>query len=122
MRSRATAVSILLALTVGALIASTAVAHAAPDTAILAQEDAQPNEDTDVQGGEGQDEGGAGQDDPDAETGASEEETEGGTSTETGPPWTYQMARITLVLLVFLALGLGYLYYRLVASRRSGRV
>jgi hypothetical protein len=30
------------------------------------------------------------------------------------------MARITLALLVLMALGLGYLYYKLVASRRKG--
>jgi hypothetical protein len=45
---------------------------------------------------------------------------EGGAETETGPPWTYQMARITVVLVVFLALGLGLLYYRLVVRRRRG--
>jgi hypothetical protein len=45
---------------------------------------------------------------------------EGGGGTETGPPWTYQMARITLVLVGFLGLGLGLLYYRLVVRRRRG--
>jgi hypothetical protein len=49
-----------------------------------------------------------------------QEGDEGGGQTETGPPWTYQMARITLVLVVFLGLGLGLLYYRLVVRRRRG--
>ena len=39
---------------------------------------------------------------------------------ETGPPWTYQMARIVLVLLLFLILGIAAIYYRLVVSRRKG--
>ena len=47
-----------------------------------------------------------------------QEGEEGGGQTETGPPWTYQMARITVVLVVFLGLGLGLLYYRLVVRRR----
>jgi hypothetical protein len=49
-----------------------------------------------------------------------QEGDEGGGQTETGPPWTYQMARITLVLVFFLGLGLGLLYYRLVVRRRRG--
>jgi hypothetical protein len=48
------------------------------------------------------------------------QEEEGGGGTETGPPWTYQMARITLVLVGFLGVGLGLLYYRLVVRRRRG--
>jgi hypothetical protein len=48
------------------------------------------------------------------------QEEEGGGGTETGPPWTYQMARITLVLVGLLGLGLGLLYYRLVVRRRRG--
>lgn len=120
MRSRATVILLVLVLG-GAAALGTNVAALASEDVVLAQ---QPNQDQDTQGGEGQDpDEGAGQDDPDAETGASEEETEEGTSAEaTGPPWTYQMARISLVLLVLLALGLGYLYYRLVARRSRGEV
>ena len=40
--------------------------------------------------------------------------------TETGPPWTYQMARIALVLLLFLGLGVGLMYWRLIVSRQRG--
>ena len=37
---------------------------------------------------------------------------------ETGPPWTYQMARIALVLLALTILGVAFAYYRFVATRR----
>ena len=119
MRSRAAVVLVMLGLAAGFLLAANPAAHAAPGQLVVAQ---QPNEDTGVQGGDAQDEGGgAGQDDPGAETGADEGQTEEGTSAEaTGPPWTYQMAWITLALLVLLALGLGYLYLRLVVVRRRG--
>jgi hypothetical protein len=72
-------------------------------------------------GGEGaQEEGGnEGQDDPDAETGADEEQSESATPEE-GPPWTYQMARISLLGLAALLLACAYLYWRLVLSRRKG--
>ena len=60
-----------------------------------------------------------GQSDPETESGASEEETESATE-ETGPPWTYQMARIALVLLA-LTLGAVFLaYQRFVIRRRRG--
>ncbi|HZJ49909.1 MAG TPA: hypothetical protein VFF07_03415 [Actinomycetota bacterium] len=39
---------------------------------------------------------------------------------ETGPPWTYQMAKITLVMLLLLGLSIGAIYYRLVVRRRRG--
>jgi hypothetical protein len=50
-----------------------------------------------------------------------QEDSEGGAA-ETGPPWTYQMAKITLVLLVLLGLAIGAIYYRLVVRRRRGDV
>ena len=68
------------------------------------------------QGGE-QGKAGAGQSKPDAETGASKDESESATE-KTGPPWTYQMARITIGLTILLFLGTGYLYWRLVVTRR----
>ena len=43
---------------------------------------------------------------------------EGGASAETGPPWTYQMARIALVLLALTLLAVAFAYYRFVAVRR----
>ena len=68
------------------------------------------------QGGEGE-----GQGNPGAETGAGGE-TEGGTSTETGTPCTYQMARLSLVLLVLLVAGIFLLYHRLIVKRQRGEV
>lgn len=40
---------------------------------------------------------------------------------EAGPPWTYQMARISLLLLALLLLGMGAIYYRLVVKRQRGQ-
>jgi hypothetical protein len=48
-----------------------------------------------------------------------QEGSEGG-AVETGPPWTYQMAKITLVMVLFLGLAIGAIYYRLVVRRRRG--
>ncbi|CAN5585488.1 hypothetical protein BH20ACT23_BH20ACT23_21040 [soil metagenome] len=51
--------------------------------------------------------------------GEEEEGSEGGDAVEeTGPPWTYQMARIALVLLALTILGVAFAYYRFVATRR----
>ena len=120
MRARTGVVFLVLALLTGALVLAAPAALADPSGVLLAQ---QPNEDTEIEGSDAQDpDEGAGQDDPAAETGANEGQTEEGTSAEAGPPWTYQMARITLGLLVFLALGLGYLYFRLITRRRRGEV
>jgi hypothetical protein len=51
------------------------------------------------------------------ESGAGEEETEGG-ATETGPPWTYQMARIALALTLLLGIGIALMYRKLVGTRQ----
>jgi hypothetical protein len=39
-----------------------------------------------------------------------------------GPPWTYQMAKIVIFLLVLMALAMSGLYYRLVIKRRRGEI
>jgi hypothetical protein len=39
---------------------------------------------------------------------------------EEGPPWTYQMAKITLGLLVLVFLGMGLSYWKLIGSRQRG--
>lgn len=39
-----------------------------------------------------------------------------------GPVWTYQMSKITVLLLVVMILALGALYYRLVVKRRRGEI
>jgi hypothetical protein len=43
-------------------------------------------------------------------------------TTEEGPPWTYQMARLGLLILFFLAISMGGLYYRFVVLRQRGEV
>jgi hypothetical protein len=48
------------------------------------------------------------------------QEDSGGGTAETGPPWTYQMAKITVVMVLFLGLAIGAIYYRLVVRRRRG--
>ena len=72
--------------------------------------------------GAGQETGGEGegQSDSEAETGAGAGETE--EVEETGPVWTYQMARIVVVLLVLLLAAIGFLYWRLVGQRRRSGV
>ena len=39
-----------------------------------------------------------------------------------GPPWTYQMARISLVLLALIFLAMAGAYYQFVIKRRRGEV
>jgi hypothetical protein len=39
-----------------------------------------------------------------------------------GPPWTYQMARISIVLLILIIGAVALLYYRLVVARQRGEV
>ena len=65
----------------------------------------------DLEGGEG----GA-----DAETGAGEDEQAPAAEEEEGPQWTYQMSKITLVMLLLLFLAMGALYYRMIARRQRG--
>lgn len=79
------------------------------------EEDAQPQEEQ--QTGESEEEGGAGQEDPETQTDPGEgEEAE----SETGPPWTYQMARVGLLMAFLVLAGLGLLYWRLVLRRARG--
>ena len=114
MRSRLVPILLLVATSVFLLVSTSS---AATDGLVLAQD---TGEDAQVEGGEGQDTEGEGQSDPDAESGVNEGQTE--EVAEEGPPWTYQMAWITMALLFFLAIGLVVLYYRLVAQRRKGEV
>ena len=103
------------------------VAHASPDgylleksNIIVAQEDTGAGQDDE---GAGQESGGEGegQDDPEAETGAGAGESEDAAE-ETGPVWTYQMARIVVVMLVLLVAAIALLYWRLVGRRRRSGI
>lgn len=75
------------------------------------------------EGGGGGDETGPGEEggegEPAAETGASEDQQEAAADEE-GPQWTYQMSKITLVMLLLLFLAMGALYYRMIARRQRG--
>lgn len=68
-------------------------------------------------GGDEAGEGGEGE--SSAETGAGGGE-QAEAEDETGPQWTYQMSRITLVMLFLLLLAVGALYYRMVGRRQRG--
>ena len=119
MRGRLAAVLVALLVPIAVLqFATAAVAAQIP----LAQDDGVVGEEDEAEnpGGAGEgEEGSEGQGDPDAESGAGEGETEEATEEE-GPPWTYQMARIGVVLLVAMALGLWLLYHRLIGQRAKG--
>jgi hypothetical protein len=74
---------------------------------------------TTTEGDEGEDQESGGQDEPEAETGSGADQTEEA-ATETGPPWTYQMARIALASLLLLGLAIAGAYYRFVVMRQRG--
>lgn len=58
--------------------------------------------------------------DTEEETGAGGEGEEA--ATETGPQWTYQMARIALIGVFGLGLAIAAAYYRFVVVRRRGEI
>ena len=108
------------------LIPTASILLAAPASAahgIVFAQDPGSDEGVDSEGAESEDAQGKGQSDAEAEYGAGKGETEEGESAEAeeeGPPWTYQMARITLVLLVLMGIVIGVQYYRMVGSRQRG--
>jgi hypothetical protein len=103
MRSR-----VLSLIVLGLLILSLAAPAAQSRELLLAQEE-------EVEGQEGTDEETA------EESGADEGETVPAVE-ETGPPWTYQMARMGIALLVLMAFGVAFAYYRFVVKRQRGVV
>ncbi len=126
MRARVTAFLLVTTLATFFLIALVPAAHASMN---LAQEDTTTEDEgvigqeDESEGSEGGDttEGDSGQSDEEAETGADEGETAEGQSTEEeGPPWTYQMARIGIVLMLLVAGLIGYLYYKMIILRQRG--
>lgn len=114
MRSRSTTLLLVFATLLASLFVLSPAAQASSDVVL-------------AQGSEGTDEGGEGDSgatdenegsgSTDAEVGANEGQTDGAAE-ETGPPWTYQMARMILVLLVLMALAIGLMYWRLVVQRQ----
>jgi cobalamin biosynthesis Mg chelatase CobN len=119
----------LLALMVAALAGSalflmTTSAHASVNLAQTEDEEGVVTEEDESSQGEGGNEGeGTGQSDPEAETGADEGETAEGESTEEeGPPWTYQMARIGIVLMLLVGGLIGLMYYRMIVQRQKGGI
>jgi hypothetical protein len=126
MRTRFAALFALVLVMSAALPASIVPAHASSHT--FAQDDTGSDgdptgsEDESAGGESGSTDGGdeEGQSDPAAETGAGDEAEEG--STPSGPPWTYQMARIALVLLVLIGVGIALAYRKLVVQRQRAGV
>jgi hypothetical protein len=110
MRVRTLQVVLLFAVLFTAL-APAATAMARPRHAIVLAQD----EGTDNEQSGGQDKGGKGQKNPEAETdpGAGEEAEE-----EEGPPWTYQMARLSIGLILLLGGGIALIYRRLIGARQ----
>jgi VIT1/CCC1 family predicted Fe2+/Mn2+ transporter len=103
--------AVLVAAAVGQLGLEIASARSGVVFAQVGEEEEVSQEEADQEGG--------GQSDAEAETdpGAGEEAA----AEEEGPPWTYQMARMALGLIVLSALGLGWLYYRMIAARQRVR-
>ena len=94
-------------------------AVAAPATAAFAQEGV-VGEEQDAGSEQGGGGGGEQEGQGDVETESGVEEGEGEEAAEEeGPQWTYQMARITLALMLFVLVGIGLLYWRLVAQRQK---
>jgi hypothetical protein len=125
MRTRAATLVALILVSAAVLVGGGSAAraddrHAPTDTVLLAQEtgedpgEANVGEEEEAQqtGGEEEDGGGAAE-----ESGAGEGET-GGAADETGPPWTYQMARIALALTVLLGIGIALMYRKLIGTRQ----
>lgn len=115
----------LLILLAFALVASSlglfSVAAHASTTPVLAQEQSPGG------GGDpvGEEEEAEQQEERDEEDTAEETGGQGQTeeaATETGPQWTYQMARIAMLGVVGLGLAIGAAYYRFVVVRRRGGV
>jgi hypothetical protein len=116
MRSRL-AVSLLILL-LGAALLPPQIAAAGPgERDALAQ--VGPEEETEGQEGT-QEDSGEGQGGAEAETGAGGETEEG--EGETGPAWTFLMAKLSVALLVVLAGAIALFYYRLVVRRQRGEV
>ena len=103
MLRRSAVILALAALFTNLFLVSIPSAHASVHS--FAQEDSSEN------AGEGEESG------TEEEVGSNEGQSEPAEE-ETGPPWTYQMGRLTAILLVIMALSIGLLYWRLVVKRQ----
>ena len=103
---------LVTALLFGGSVALPAVAQAGP--VHLAQDEGIENENAESEDSEGEGQKGA-EAESGAGKGAQEEAAE-----EEGPPWTFQMARISLALILLFLAGMGLLYYRMIATRQRG--
>jgi hypothetical protein len=110
---------VIVVVLAGFLPAGTAVAAPAHDVVVLAQQTGGPE--GEAQGQESTGDEGEGQGASEAESGA-EGQTEEGESTGSEVPWTFQMARLSVLLLLALGAGIGLLYYRLVVKRQRGQI
>lgn len=97
------------------------VGESEQESGITGDEGSQQSEGSVSEGDEGDDQESGGQDEPEAETGSGADQTEEATE-ETGPPWTYQMARMALAALFLLGLAIAGAYYRFVVTRQRGAV
>lgn len=73
-------------------------------------DEGEPGAEEEAEGQEGQDPNGA---EAEAEVGSEGADV----ADEAGPPWTYQMARMAVGLLLLVAAAIGLMYYRLVIVR-----
>ncbi|MFN2525383.1 MAG: hypothetical protein ABR505_03850 [Actinomycetota bacterium] len=78
-------------------------------------DEGEPGQEEEAEGQEGQDPNG---EEAEAEVGSEGEEV----AEETGPPWTYQMARMGIALLLLVAAAIALMYYRLVIVRSRAEV
>lgn len=77
---------------------------------------------TDSDQGESGDDVGEGQNDPEAETDPGEGDRAAEGEEEEGPPWTYQMARLTIGLILLLGVGIALMYRRMIGVRQKSNV
>jgi hypothetical protein len=110
----------LAALFVGVILPASAAAAASGGPVLeLAQQTGGAEEE--AQGQESSNDEGSGQGESEAESGA-QGQSEEGEATQSDVPWTFQMARLSILLLLALAAGIGLLYYRLVVRRQRGQI
>ncbi len=115
MSRRAASLSALVLLVLWAGAVLVPAAHAAD--LVLAQETGEETQGGEETSGAQEDEGAS---EEAAETGAGGESE--GAAEETGPPWTYLMARMSAVILLLVGLITVIQYYRMVVQRSRGRV